>query len=401
MFSSNHPEILAHLSRLQYGYQLVTLASGEVVLLIKLPKGVVLSAKINQGFKVYLVPDGPENSALGIITAFFDNEDEPFTITTPIFCGDDMLPDFTAAFSQEKFSIYLFDEHDRELMGVTAVNVGAPQFAEELSTKTFRLLDLSQAPAMLSAMDDWFSHRSAENDQAAFSITFGAMLYPDVDLEMYTSDSAKAGQEVASKLTRTEPGPFQERDVAQLLGRLFPGWAIHLNPFRTDKDTEFADVVVTNNKFLLIIHAKDSPNTEAALRRSLARKRATVMKHLEKAVKQLRGSLAHMIESDDLWLRVTEKQYAIPSRHLLVIGLIVLREMFDDQFKEYSKPVLELMEDKGVPCLVMDYASLHVITRTVGTWERFVWVLDDMIKFGVEHRTFPRPRHLGAPLPPE
>jgi hypothetical protein len=189
--------------------------------------------------------------------------------------------------------------------------------------------------------------------------------------------------------------------VAQLLSRVFPDWAIHLNPFRMDKDTEFADVVVANNKFLLIIHAKDSPNTEAALRRSLARKRATVMKHLEKAVKQLRGSLVHMIESDDLWLRVAEKQYAIPSRNLLVIGLIVLREMFDDQFKEYSRPVLELMEDKGVPCLVMDYASLHVISRTVGTRERFVWALDDMIKFGVEHRAFPRPRHLGAPLPPE
>ena len=118
---------------------------------------------------------------------------------------------------------------------------------------------------------------------------------------------------------------------------------------------------------------------------------------LEKAVKQMRGALAHLASDAELKLRTQTGDMAIATDELFPIGLIVLREMFDDQFPEYSVPVLELIRTSHVPCLVLDYASLHILSCSLSSRESFISALDQMVQFGLEHGEFPRPRFLEPP----
>ena len=69
-------------------------------------------------------------------------------------------------------------------------------------------------------------------------------------------------------LEREEPGEFQEQEVARLLWRVFPWTSVIVNPVRVDTGRELCDILVTQPDSILIIQAKDSPNTEASLRRS-------------------------------------------------------------------------------------------------------------------------------------
>src|ERR1700692_2685521 len=63
---------------------------------------------------------------------------------------------------------------------------------------------------------------------------------------------------------RENPGYYQERHIAVALHRTFSGERIAINPLRADNGKEFADVIAVLDKHLLIVQAKDSPNTEAS-----------------------------------------------------------------------------------------------------------------------------------------
>jgi hypothetical protein len=401
MFSLAHPEILSHLGTLQYGLQPVTMPSGQVIVIVKMTKEAILAAKLNQGFKIYVVPDEAEGAALGLISAFFDDDDEPLTLRTPLYGDDQMLTDLAALLKQERFELYFFDEHDRELIGVVVDNAAASRWAEVFGQTSFRAFDMTDVPAVLTAMEMWFSHRNGDDDQAALPVAFCEKLYPDdfviIDARTDGFDFVAAGGKPVTSLVREDPGPFQERDIVSLMSRLFPTDAILLNPFRVDAPTEFADVVVATGDILLIIQAKDSPNTEQSLRRTLDRKRLAITSHLDKAVNQLRGALTHLATNPELKLRLPAGDVTVATGEVFTIGLIVLREMFDDQFKDYSTPVLKLVQSTGLPCLVLDYAALHILSCSLGTWESFIGALDEMVRFGLEHGEFPRPRFLGPP----
>ena len=82
LLSIEHPELLPHLKTLGYGLQPVRhRATGRYSLVVKVTKEMILTARLNGEFKVYLLGNdqGPP-SHLGLITAFFDDPDEPLTI---------------------------------------------------------------------------------------------------------------------------------------------------------------------------------------------------------------------------------------------------------------------------------------------------------------------------------
>src|SRR5690606_28110417 len=117
------------------------------------------------------------------------------------------------------------------------------------------------------------------------------LLVIDTNPEAYDFNGAEGNPAVTS-LERQEPGAFQERDIVAFLKRAFPADAIFLNPVRLDTGREFSDVLCLTDDVLLVVQAKDSPNTEAALRRDINRKRAVIRSHIEKASLQLRGALS-------------------------------------------------------------------------------------------------------------
>jgi len=115
MISLQHPEILEHLKLLDYGLQPVFMRdTNSFSLIIKAPKEVILTARTENKFKVYLIKDKAEPpSLLGLMTAFFDDHDEPLVISSPMLKEDRLMEDLAKLFTQETFNLYFFDENNR------------------------------------------------------------------------------------------------------------------------------------------------------------------------------------------------------------------------------------------------------------------------------------------------
>src|SRR6266403_5100092 len=139
MLSIRYPQILSHLGQLAYGLQPVhLLPEGRFSLVIKVGKEAILTARLNQQIRVYLIPDPPNASrSHGFITAFFDDHDEPMVLFTPLYEGDAMLTDLTSTFGQDYFDLYFFDEHDREMMGVRARTADLEKFRATVRDTSF------------------------------------------------------------------------------------------------------------------------------------------------------------------------------------------------------------------------------------------------------------------------
>lgn len=404
LLSIEYPELLPHLKTLGYGLQPVRhRATGRYSLVVKVTKEMILTARLNGEFKVYLLGDdqGP-TSHLGLITAFFDDPDEPLTIKSPQYAGDDLLKDLARLLGQDEVDVYFFDEHDRELMGVRGHNPDAARFQAEIQGATFGTYVREDYPAVLRRLEHAFSVRTAEDDAKAFTITLGERLYPDDFMFLDGRDEVYqfqgADQSVAAtSLEREIPGPFQERDIAVMLGRVFEPQCIYLNPFRDDTGKELTDVLIITDGYMLFVQAKDSPNTEAALRRTIERKRAAIRAHIHKAVKQLRGAMGYADSAGAVSIRTADGPVTIPVGDRQLLGLVVVREMFDDDYAACSAPVLQVVQALKLPAVLLDYSGLHIMAQNLRTPTRFINGLGQMFEIAIERDEFPKPAWNGPP----
>ena len=111
----------------------------------------------------------------------------------------------------------------------------------------------------------------------------------------------------------------------------------------------------------------------------------------------MRGALRYAASRDELFLNLPEGEISIPMQGKTVRGLIVLNEMFDYNFRDYSTPVLALAHETGVSVVVMDYGALHVLALNLHRPERFLHALDEIFTVAVTNEEFPRSRYLGPP----
>jgi hypothetical protein len=405
MLSIKHPSLLSSLRHFAYGLMPVFLGPmGTGALVLKLPKEAILAARRNNEVKVYLLSDGQgPASHLGVVTAFFEDEDEPLMIATTLFSGDDLLPDVVSVLSQPEFDIYFFDEHDREWLGVRTINSDVDRFRRELATATFAPFDMATDGNLANRLKHRFAIRDEDDDRSAFTLTLGERLYADNIVILDTRPEAHQFRGAQSRpaiaqLVREDPGPPQERDIAVLFSRAFPAESIYLNPFRADTAKELTDVLVITDREMLFVEAKDSPNTAASLDRSIERKRQTIQKQIEKAAKQLQGGLSYAQDHDGVTIQTADGQTTIPLDGRQLLGLVVIREMFDhDQFAN-SKPVLDLVDQLQMPVMLIDYAGLHMLSLNLRTPERFIDALHNLFNAAIEHGRFPRSVWNGPPL---
>jgi hypothetical protein len=404
MFSIQYPSIFCHLRQFAYGLQPVRLPpDNRMILIIKMSQEAILTARLNQQIKIYLIPDvRDESCSHGFITAFFDNHDEPIVLFTPLYSGDAMLTDLTEVLDQDGFDLYFFDEHDREMMGVRARTADVERFQATMRNARFPTLDMEEVPSTYEAMRTWFGLRTAQDDARAFTVQFDVTLYPDdflfIDLrdEAYDFQGAHDTPSMTS-LEREEPGGVQERGIARLLRRAFLGDSIFLNPVRDDSGTELTDVLCVTNDVLLLIQAKDSPNTEMSLRRSIDRKRSVVRAHIKKGAQQLRGALSYLQPRDEIVLLTPYGPRTVPIAGRAICGLVVVREMFDDDYEACSAPVLAVAQGWGAPCVLLDYTALHVMTLHLSTPIRLFNGLHRLFDVALERGEYPKPRFIGAP----
>lgn len=180
-----------------------------------------------------------------------------------------------------------------------------------------------------------------------------------------------------------------------MLGRVFDEQCIYLNPIRDDTGKELTDVLIAADDAMLFIQAKGSLNSEAALRRTVERKRAATRAHVHKAARQLRGAMSYGATTKTLATRTTDGPAILPTGDRLFWGLVVVREMFDDNYAACSASVLGLVESLGFPAILLDYSSLHVLVQNLLTPARFTKGLGTMFETAIQNQRFPKPVFLG------
>ena len=107
----------------------------RMILVVKAPREMAQTAKLRGGFRFYLVPVyAGDVATYGLLTAFFDDNDEPLVIRTPLF-NEEITRDFLSLLSSDSFYVHFFDERNRELLGFRAENSNAYLITHKFQSK--------------------------------------------------------------------------------------------------------------------------------------------------------------------------------------------------------------------------------------------------------------------------
>jgi len=363
-------------------------------LVIKASKEAILAAKLMGGFKIYAVPVlVQQKRTFGLVTAFFDDADAPLVTYTPLFAepGTNLLRDLLLC---STIDVHIFDENNRELLGYAA-DLQCPAATRGfIADAVFPPFDYHWAISSMKQMGTWFGLRTAQHDRAAISITFAEPLFAE---DLFIQDFRPENHSYHgskpfsySVLERQEPGAFQERDIVQLLHRIFAPEQIYHGPLRTTDGEEIVDVLVVTESHALFIQAKDSPNTETVLQNSLTRKKATAQKNLAKAIDQVRGTVRYAKSASPMKMLIGGKEAAVTLDGMEIRSLIVVKELFNDDYPSYSADILSLAERTKVPCIALDFTELHMFTTHLDDAGAFFRACDAVFASGAETGVFPR-----------
>ena len=350
--------------------------SSRMILIAKTMREIAATARLRKFFRFYLVPlRAGDVDTLSLVSAFFDDDDEPLVVRTPLF-NDELLHDFLQVLSSESFDIYFFDEHNRMLIGFRAENPDAARFRRFVDTIRFVPSTLEFARQFDDEMIRWFGTRSTAEDDASLRIDL---------LEMLTPDNLR-------EQNQDPPGNLNERDIEMGLHRAFSNDRVYRNPVRANDGREFVDVLVATEDTVLLIQAKDSPVTDASLDRTIDRRIATAKKHLKKAATQLKGSINHLRSGSSIEVITDEQLWELSMSGREVFGLVIVKELFDSERPKCSRLVLSVSEETDVPCLLLDYMEFQELTYSQPTEKSLVRTLKQMFAAAREHGWFVRSR---------
>jgi hypothetical protein len=164
-----------------------------------------------------------------------------------------------------------------------------------------------------------------------------------------------------------------------------------MNPLHVSDDNELSDIMLVTDSEIVILQAKDSPNTEKILRNSLARKKLTAQKNLFKALDQVRGALRYIMSMTPLRVKVGSEIVEIKIGSRKIRALIIVKELFEDQYAVYSPPLIEFSRESGIPCIALDYGELLAYTE-LSSKEKFFQAFDLVHFHGRDTGQFPRLR---------
>lgn len=397
MLTLSHPELVAEALDFPAGLRALRIGGApRPILLVKGPKEMLLTAQMNRGFKVYVAPCSIEGCAtVGLITAFFDDEDEPLVLRTP------MLDEFETRFLRAsllrpELDIHLFDELGREFLSYRATVSMTLETRVHFEMANLLPFSFAAARAMHDQMPVWFGLRTPAEDANAISVSFEEPLFPE---DIFIGDLRPANHAYHgspghshTSLVRKEPGPYQERDIVDLLCRVFRPDQIFLAPLRVTDREEIVDVMVVTDEHLLLVQAKDSPNTESTLRQTLKRKRAHSSQKLKSALGQVKGAVKYVRSQSPLAFFIGADKREIAVEHLQMVSLVIVKELFDDSFREYSEMILAQIRDISVPCIALDYGELSMYTAHLSSEDSFFGAYFRVLNTAIEGGQLPRLR---------
>ena len=371
-----HPEVLSTLVDIPNGLLPTNNADySRVALIAKTTREMAETARLRRFLRFYLVPlSVGDLQTAGLVTAFFDDHDEPLTIRTPLFDEDDTRSLLRVLWSNS-FDMHLFDEHNRFLISFRAEHPDAARFRS--LAETIRLVPESLAVAR-RFHDDMVSRlgsRSKEDDKAAFRIDLHETSIPD-----------------NLNLPSENPGVYNELDIEMGLHRAFDLDKVCRNPMRTDTGLEFVDVLANTENSVLLIQAKDSPINAAALNRSIDRKASTSAKHIEKAAAQLKGAIKHLQSAKSIEVVTGTQRSDVSTSGREVFGVVIVKELFDHDRPACSQPVLSIFRETGIPCLLLDYPEFEQLMFFRRDEESLMKTLRENFSIACELGWFPRSR---------
>jgi len=164
-----------------------------------------------------------------------------------------------------------------------------------------------------------------------------------------------------------------------------------MNPLRVDDRREIADILVITQSEVLMIQAKDSPNTEQLIGTSIQRKKATASKALEKGMNQVAGAVRYLRSQSILEMIVGGSTIRLDISKKRCVSLIVVKELFDEVLTSYSEQILKLAREIQIPCVALGYQELVQYSQ-LSSPAKFLQALDFIYSEGVRVGQFPRLR---------
>ncbi|MEE4075035.1 hypothetical protein V2I49_06785 [Pseudomonas viridiflava] len=365
----------------------------RAVLLVKTSKEIILTARSRKGLKWYLAPVEVEGThGLALISAFFDDPDNPLAITTPLVPSDSLCS--ALADLPDEFDACFLDEHNREQLSCLA--------SASLAYLRAKIRDLQALPdpdvhVMIDQAEQWFSLRTDSDDREAFPVLLGEELFLSdfVYFDLREDQHAFHGSSgfSTSTLVRPEPGLYQERDIVFLLQRVFSANEIIHGPTKPSDNEELVDVAVLGCEVNLFLQAKDSPNTEAMINRSLDRKRQVSLNQLVGGLSQLGGAFSTALRAPVQQLRLPSgASIQVDFSDKSMVGIVIVKELFTDMYDDYSERALAFMDKYQFPVVFFDYPELEVLTRRCETEAAFLSACHTVFRFAVENGKYPKLR---------
>jgi hypothetical protein len=398
MLTILHPHLLSVIQSFPAGLLVLMPEKAErPVLIVKGMKEAILAARIQGNFAVYVTPVKVGSvDSIGLITAFFDDPDEPLVVRSPLFAEDAHSRHLVNFLQASESDVHFFDEHAREMLAYRA-EISLPAVTRNrLEQAQFGRFTHDIWRSVDDQMQSWFSERTETDDSAAVIVQLVESLMPDdialIDATVTNNSYVGASPVTSTFLVRQEPGPLQEHDIALLLQRIFSPEQIIRGPLRVSDREEVADILVVTEDHLIFIQAKDSPNTEQILANSLSRKRATALKSLNKAIAQLRGAIRYARRQNPMPVVIAGREQSLQVAGLHWRTIAVVKELFNDEFASYSPPILQLGKETGVPSIALDYSELNMYTANLSCEESFVAAIDKVFNVGRERGELPRLR---------
>ena len=380
-----HPDVKLRIAQFPGGLMPVQLRDDDQLsLVIKTQKEAILAAKINGSLSFYL-PALPSSTVIttSLITAFFDDHDEPLIIRTPLFGDDDFSQEIIEILKYDEVDIYFFDELNYEWMSFKSIlkDNGSCLIGDE----DIHLLEYhpETAKSIHSVLGNWFGTRTREDDKRVIQAIFQEKLSPqdiavlDMTPEMNAYQGSAGYRHDA--LTRTDPGYYQERDISACLLRVFEPQKIIMNPRRKDTFKEILDHLVLTDELAILIQAKDSPTTETGITRSIERKRLSTHSQIDDAIRQINGAARYFEREAMAKLVIGGSEAEVSLGKRRVIGLAIVKELFDDEEEAYAAACKKLSRPNAGG-MIMDYTSFHAFTHRFNSESKFILALETMVE---------------------
>jgi hypothetical protein len=389
------PDVLHEIASLGRGLWIVDGPDGPS-LVIKVGKEFILAARETRELRLYVAPyDSGEIHGMTLLTACFDDPASPMIIKTPLM-GDDPITEGLKTLP-DQFDLCFFDEHNRELLSCKArANLAEVRRHAGAANPMTR----DHWNPMMEQADTWFSLTTAEDDARAVTVALLEDLFPSDFLITEFTRQGFLGSKgfLNTYLERPEPGYLQELDIIYLLQRAYPANQIIHGPVKIADGEELTDVVVLGSEVTLLVQAKDSPNTAAIMGTTLERKRKKALSQLKEGLSQLRGAISTIRREGNPALRLvdgTALDIDLAARPL--VGVVVVKELFQDTYDEYGSMILNFMDEVRIRVLAFDYHEFEVMTRHCPSEQAMLSAFWQISKCAVEQRIYPKLRFNDLP----